>query len=325
MKIHSATLLGSSPVIALNSVTASPAIPNSSLASASQSAMSETIGDKTLLSAPPALQVTAISPHFTAFEITDAKAGTIHCRDMAVLRERATRLETLGIRLIGVRHGESVANANGGGAILSGRGDSPLSDKGREQAQEAAHQVYQQLGGSQWLRQAARDSDRLPVLIASPLTRAYDTGTALQDLLKKEAERLQLPPLQLSVVKDPDLQEIDFGQCEGQDARKVAQTYPNFGSGIDFLHRFPDGESGMDILARVDRFLDKVEKDYVGRTVVFYGHTMSLGLAKVLLGQGEHDTSGHLKVDRSKLPNATPINLTCPAPLKQELNGWYCS
>lgn len=281
------------------------------------------VADQVQVGAPEALLRCAIAPEFAAFEAIDLQKGIIRCVDMAALKERAARLETLGIRLIGVRHGESEANANGGGAILSGRGDSPLSENGREQARQAADQLYQQLGGEEWLKKAAREPDRLPVLVASPLSRAYDTGAALQELLQKEAERLKLPTLQLAVEKDPDLQEIDFGRCEGQDARQVAQTYPNFGRGLDFLHQFPGGESGLDVIARLDRFLAKVEKENVGRTVIFYGHTMSLGLTKVLLGQGEHDEAGRLKVDRSKLPNATPINLTNPAPLKEELDGWY--
>ncbi len=281
--------------------------------------------DQVQLGAPEVLQRCAIAPEFGAFEVIDGQKGTIRCADVAALKERAARLETLGIRLVGVRHGESEANARGGGAILSGRGDSPLSDKGREQARQAAGQLYQQLGGQEWLKKAAHEPDRLPVLVASPLSRAYDTATALQELLQEEAERLKLPALQLPVEKEPDLQEIDFGRCEGQDARQVAQTYPNFGRGVDFLNRFPGGESGMDVIARLDRFLAKVEKEYVGRTVIFFGHTMSLGLTKVLLGQGEHDEAGRLKVDRSKLPNATPVNLTNPAPLSEEMPGWYLS
>lgn len=299
-------------------------IQSSVPAAAPQAAPAQIVAaDQVQLGAPEALRRCAIPQEFAAFETVDMQKGTIRCADMAALKERAARLETLGIRLIGVRHGESEANANGGGAILSGRGDSPLSDKGREQARQAANQVYQQLGGEQWLRKAAHEPDRLPVLVASPLSRAYDTGAALQELLQKEAERLKLPALQLPVERNPDLQEIDFGRCEGQDARQVAQTYPNFGRGLDFLHQFPGGESGLNVITRLDRFLAKVEKEYVGRTVVFYGHTMSLGLTKVLLGQGEHDEAGRLKVDRSKLPNATPLNLTNPAPLKEELDGWY--
>jgi len=300
--------------------------PNSRPAPAVPAAVAETqavVSDSLSLAAPQPLESVIIAPRFAAFVPLDATMGTIRCANPAALKERAGRLEVAGIRLIGVRHGESQANANGGGAILSGRGDSPLTDKGQQQAREAAARVYEQLGGEAWLRQAAVETDRLPVLVASPLSRAYDTAQALQQLLQNEAQRLQVGPLVLPIEKDPDLQEIDFGHCEGADARGVAQAYPNFGKGTDFLHRFPGGESGMDTIARVDRFLDKVEREHTGRTVVFFAHTMSLGLSRVLLGETEHDAAGRMLVDRSKLPNATPIQLTHPAPLKESLDGWY--
>ncbi|MBS2040422.1 histidine phosphatase family protein [bacterium] len=285
--------------------------------------LQDVVSDSVDVRAAEPLQSVPIGPEFAAFETLDPHKGTIRCLDLDSLKQRAGRLEVLGIRLIGVRHGESELNARGGGATLSGRGDTPLSPKGRQQAQAAASQLYQQLGGEEWLRKAALEPDRLPVLVASPLSRAYDTGAALQSLLHEEADRLSLPPLSLPVEKDPDLQEIDFGRCEGADARQVSQTYPNFGGGVDFLHRFPGGESGLDIMGRLDRFLTKVEKEHVGRTVIFFGHTMSLGVAQLLLGQTKIEEGGRVRIDRSKLPNATPMTLTNPAPLKESLDGWY--
>jgi len=290
--------------------------------------------DAVEVSAPEALQSVALSGRFSAFQVLDPGLGTIRCAQPELLKARAARLEQTGIRLIGVRHGESQANAHGGGAILSGRGDSPLTEAGQEQARQAAAQVFEQLGGAEWLRGAAADPQQLPVLVASPLARAYDTGTALQQLLISQAENLleqgrisaaELATVRgLTVEKDPDLQEIDFGRCEGADARNVSKTYPNFGKGLDFLHRFPGGEAGLDVMDRVDRFLDRVENQWKGRTVLFFAHTMSLGLTKVMLGDTSHDPAGRLHVDRSKLPNATPMTLLQPArTVPSAAGGWY--
>lgn len=281
--------------------------------------------DSVQISPPAALVSLAIPSKFGAFSPIDSRLGTIRCHDVASLKSRAQRLEKLGVQLIGVRHGESEANASGGGAILSGRGDSPLTAKGRQQAREAAAKLFEEMGGVNWLARAANNPQNLPVLLASPLCRAYDTALALRDLLVAEAEKLPLTAQQLdnvrhlAVEKDADLQEINFGQCEGLNAKDVAQTYPNFGKGVDFTHRFPGGEAGLDVMERMDAFLNRVEERHAGRTVIFFGHTMSLGLGQVLLGELAHNDKGCLFVDRSKIPNATPIRLTQP---KDQLNFW---
>jgi broad specificity phosphatase PhoE len=225
-----------------------------------------------------------------------------------------------GTRLIAVRHGESLANAQGGGALLSGRGDSPLSAEGQRQAGQAARQLLRQMGGTDWLMQAARNPDLLPILISSPLSRAFDTGLALVQLLHQQAAQLQQEGQissqeksqieQVRLQRDADLQEIDFGLCEGRQAREVAQTYPNFARGLDFTHRFPEGESGIDVMTRVDRFLNRVEQNHPGKTVIFFAHTMTVAISQLLLGEVTHNEQGCLYLDRSKILNAAPMTLT---------------
>jgi len=233
-----------------------------------------------------------IPPELSAFQPVNTDTGSIGCADPQLLQQRAQRLRNQNIRLIAVRHGESEANAMG--STLSGSGDSPLSPEGRRQAAQAAQKIAEQLA-----------EQALPVLIASPLSRAHDTARALVDLLQKT--RPELPPLAIQL--DPDLQEIDFGLCEGKNIGEVARTYPNFARGTDFLHRFPGGESGIEVMTRVNRFLDRIEQQYPGQTVVFFGHTMSVGISQMLLGQLSQDPQGQLFIDRSKIPNATPLNL----------------
>lgn len=109
---------------------------------------------------------------------------------------------------------------------------------------------------------------------------------------------------------EPALREIRFGECEGRHAKEVSQEYPNFGKGVDFTHRFPGGESGKDVLERMDGLLERIEQNWAGRPVVMFGHTMSLGLGKVLVGDVAHDEAGRLLVDRSKIPNAVPLPFT---------------
>ena len=260
--------------------------------------------------AQPALTRLDVPARFSMFRPLEDQLGTLQCQDSSALKARAKGLQARGISLIAVRHGESEANAAGGGALLSGRGDSPLTATGRQQARQAAESLFTQHGES-WLA-----GERTPVLYASPLSRAYETATALQQLLDEKGISVPLQAV-------PDLQEIDFGNCEGRNAKEVAQQYPNFGRGTDFRHRFPEGESGLDVMARVDHFLDQVATHH-GQDVLFFGHTMTVGIARMLLGEVEHNDRGELRIDRSKIPNAAPMTLVAPPsrPKTPEVDGY---
>lgn len=287
-------------------------------------------------SAQPASKVeplvaVSIPSNLQAFQVLDEATGTIHCAHPKMLEARLHRLEGKGITLIAVRHGESEANAASGGALMSGQSETPLSALGRQQAQQAASKMYDQLGGDAWLTSCGQDASKLPVLYSSPLSRAHDTGLALvqhlQGRLQELSDSARLLPVQSKLLSeqiklrdDPDLQEINFGKFENRPAAEAAAQYPNFGKGVDFTHRFPGGESGIDVFNRMDRFFNKVEDQHAGRTVIFFGHTMSVGLGSILLGQVVHNDAGALKVDRGKILNAAPMTLAqaAPAPQPQE-------
>jgi len=87
--------------------------------------------------------------------------------------------------LLLVRHGETDWNADG---RLQGNTDRPLSDFGRRQAQQLAHELA--------------DED-LEAIYASDLSRARETAEILGEQLG------------LATVLDPDLREKDWGTWEG--------------------------------------------------------------------------------------------------------------
>ncbi|MDP9251443.1 MAG: histidine phosphatase family protein, partial [Chloroflexota bacterium] len=80
-----------------------------------------------------------------------------------------------------VRHGESEANV---ARRFAGRTDSPLTERGRQQARAVAEALV---------------SERFDRVISSPLSRCRDTALVI-------AQRQQLP-----VDLEPDLVEIDVG------------------------------------------------------------------------------------------------------------------
>src|SRR4029453_5681772 len=130
-------------------------------------------------------------------------------------------------RLILVRHGESVANAE---RRFTHGPHEPLSRKGREEALERARQI------------AARFD---PVaLYASPFVRALETARLIGSVLG-------LAPVVLEA-----LQEQDFGQLRGQgyDAVRSDPTWHT----DRWRYRPPGGETLEEVFHRVGPALDAI-------------------------------------------------------------------
>ena len=134
-------------------------------------------------------------------------------------------------RVIVLRHGQTTYNAAG---IWQGHLDAPLSDLGRQQAQDAA---------------TALTSYGIDVIYASDLTRALDTARAL-------GAATGLDP-----VLDARLREIDVGEWAGMTTGEVTEQFPDEQSAIAAGHdvrRGGTGETVAEVAARVGLFLDDV-------------------------------------------------------------------
>lgn len=148
-------------------------------------------------------------------------------------------------RLLLLRHGQTELSVN---RRYSGRGNPPLTDTGRRQA-DAAARYLAQLGD-------------IAAVISSPLQRCRDTAEA--------AARL----LQLDVTVDEDLTETDFGAWEGLTFAEAAERDPD-------LHRRwlkdtstqpPGGESFDAVQQRVLAARDRIVADHAGATVLVVSH-----------------------------------------------------
>lgn len=138
------------------------------------------------------------------------------------------------MRLLLVRHGESVANA---ARVYQGWYDSPLSARGERQAAQVARAI------------AARRGLRPVAVYASPLARAWRTGAAI-------GAALGLEP-----IPHDGLREIDVGAATGLGFDAVAARWPDLAArrralGLD--HGWPEGETGRQFLARVGGALDGI-------------------------------------------------------------------
>ncbi|MGB3332011.1 MAG: bifunctional RNase H/acid phosphatase [Mycobacterium sp.] len=148
-------------------------------------------------------------------------------------------------RLLLLRHGQTELSVN---RRYSGRGNPPLTDTGRQQADAAARYLAQHGG--------------IDAIISSPLQRCRDTAEAAARLLR------------LDVTVDEDLTETDFGAWEGLTFAEAAERDPE-------LHRRwlkdtstqpPGGESFDAVQQRVVAARDRIVADHAGTTVLVVSH-----------------------------------------------------
>lgn len=146
-----------------------------------------------------------------------------------------------------VRHGESEANA---AHVFSGRRDSPLTPRGRAQAEALA---------------AALADVRFDRIAATPLSRSLDTALAV-------ARRRKMP---VEVVRE--LSEIDVGDRTGAPFDEV-RGLPGWRD--DAFVAWPGGETLEQVLERALRALRRLARETPGGTVLVIGHG---GLTRILV------------------------------------------
>ena len=144
------------------------------------------------------------------------------------------------------RHGETVWNVEN---KICGMTDSPLTEKGRQQARELGRKV--------------RESGvRIDEILYSPLSRAAATAQAV-------AEATGLP-----ARCEPRLREQCFGRYEGtpRDGAefRISKTH--------FADRYGDGESMMQLAQRIYNLLDELRQDE-DKTYLLVAHN---GIARVV-------------------------------------------
>jgi phosphoserine phosphatase len=146
-----------------------------------------------------------------------------------------------------VRHGQSEGNA---ARIFTGQTDSPLTERGRQQAAAVADEL------------ANVKFDRI---VSSDLSRTRDTAEVI-------AKRHRLP-----VEVLPELREIDVGERTGKDFDETA-ALPGWNE--DGFVAWPGGESLEQVLARTLGAIDRLVRESPGETILIVGHG---GVNRILL------------------------------------------
>ena len=161
------------------------------------------------------------------------------------------------MELVCVRHGRTAWNSV---RRFQGRSDIPLDDEGRAQAQALA--VF--LAGD--------DFDRA---YASPLGRAQETARAV---LAGRAD----PVLQT----DDDLIEMAFGTWEGMTWDEIVAKHPELDRANETKPRYltPEGgESFEQVVARVERFVERIAADTPERVLIVAHAGVMHALVRALL------------------------------------------
>ena len=129
-----------------------------------------------------------------------------------------------------LRHGETLWNQQG---RLQGQKDSPLTDKGRQQALAQG--------------EVLRSVKSLPhIVFVSPLGRTLTTANLAAPFIETH-------------VKEPRLLEINFGAWEGATREDISQTIKAPVQGSNWFFKSPGGESFQMISTRVMSFLKELE------------------------------------------------------------------
>lgn len=164
-------------------------------------------------------------------------------------------------RLLLLRHGQTELSV---GRRYSGRGNPPLTDLGRRQADAAARHLGERGG--------------VAAVVSSPLQRAYDTASAAA----KE--------LSLDVTVDDDLIETDFGDWEGLTFGEAAQRDPELhGRWLRDTSVTPPGGESFDAVAdRVRRARARIIAEHGDATVLVVSHVTPIKtILRLALDAGE--------------------------------------
>ncbi len=162
-------------------------------------------------------------------------------------KESEKDLETLGIRIFLVRHGETDFNLT---HRFQGRIDIPLNEEGKNQAQALA---------------LALKDEPLTAIYSSPLMRAMETARSIM------AFHLSTP-----LFEEEGLIEMDLGELDGKQAgdwiSQHQEFYKTWRTTPSHL-KMPGGESLGEVQIRAMDTLERITKPYPpGNTLLFCSH-----------------------------------------------------
>lgn len=149
-----------------------------------------------------------------------------------------------------VRHGQTVWNVEN---KICGASDSPLTEKGHEQARETGRALDERIKSGEI---------HIDLILTSPLSRAKDTALEIGKITG------------VPVKAEPRLIEQNFGKWEGtaRDGKEFRLAKENF------CDSFSGGESMMRVAQRIYNLIDDI-KAVPDKTFLFVAHN---GIARIV-------------------------------------------
>jgi broad specificity phosphatase PhoE len=145
------------------------------------------------------------------------------------------------MKIIIVRHGETEDNVK---RIVQGQRQGKLTKKGVEQAKKLAQRLK---------------DEKIDVIFSSDLQRAKDTTKEIAKFHK------------VTIYYTSELREISFGVYQGKPYESYWDDFHRSGySIIDFKPE--KGENTIELKERLQKFLDKLLKEYKGKIVLISAH-----------------------------------------------------
>ncbi|MED1201658.1 histidine phosphatase family protein [Heyndrickxia acidicola] len=155
-----------------------------------------------------------------------------------------------------IRHGETEWNATG---RIQGSTDIPLNEKGMEQAGKCRDA----LKAGEW-----------DVIITSPLTRAKQTATIINEALGME------------IVEMEYFAERYFGDAEGMTLQERMVHYPT--------REYPNQEDSLSFSKRVVEGMNKINENFKDKRVLLVAHGAVIHRILTELSEGRFQTVSHL-------------------------------
>jgi broad specificity phosphatase PhoE len=198
-----------------------------------------------------------------------------------------------------VRHGATDANQQ---KVFQGVQDEAINQlnvNGKADAARGAEELWAQLG-------SRLEAGEFVVVRVSPLGRAKETAEVFVKHVPKKYRA------QLLIMDDNDAREIDFGVMGNQALDQLDEQYRSIADryvdGVDATVDFPGGNeennSFIKLLIRRKAALEKMNKDYAGKSVIVvqFGHGTANAADQILLGNtAMEDDSGQLSWKRDKI------------------------
>ena len=141
-----------------------------------------------------------------------------------------------------VRHGNTVYNRD---KIVTGQSDSSLTVEGLKNG----HQIAERL-----------KDIHFSAIYTSDLSRALLTAKIIADVLKVKA-----------IITARELREIDYGIYTNQSKAEIKELCPQYKNDASYV--FPGGESFYQVETRVGKFIEHLEEEHHGQTVLLVAHS----------------------------------------------------